>query len=104
MTITIWFQKFHHIIVDATGRRVLSERTAHRYRALRFGEPLPAIDLPHRTNCSMPNAATSLRTPMRLIAITGWNNSLNGPDLFLRSTDKTLSALNLELLRVSPSL
>ena len=41
---TIWFQKFHHIIIDATGRRLLSERTARRYRALRFGEPLPRLD------------------------------------------------------------
>src|SRR5665213_2681071 len=28
---TLWFQKFHHIIIDATGRRLLSERTARRY-------------------------------------------------------------------------
>jgi enterobactin synthetase component F len=40
---TIWFQKYHHIIIDATGRRALSARTAHRYRALRFGEPLSAM-------------------------------------------------------------
>src|SRR5262245_28450837 len=26
----LWFQKFHHIIVDATSRRLLSERTAKR--------------------------------------------------------------------------
>jgi amino acid adenylation domain-containing protein len=38
----IWFQKFHHIIIDATGRRLLSERTAARYRTLRFGSPLPS--------------------------------------------------------------
>ena len=41
---TIWFQKYHHIIMDATGRRLLSARTASRYRALRFGEPLCALD------------------------------------------------------------
>ena len=41
---TLWFQKYHHIIIDATGRRLLSERTARRYRALRFGEPLGALD------------------------------------------------------------
>ena len=41
---TIWFQKYHHIIIDATGRRLLSARTASRYRALRFGEPLPALN------------------------------------------------------------
>lgn len=41
---TLWFQKYHHIIIDATGRRLLSARTARRYRALRFGEPLPAMD------------------------------------------------------------
>ncbi len=39
----LWFQKFHHIIIDATGRRLLSARTACRYRALRFGEPLPVM-------------------------------------------------------------
>ena len=38
----LWFQKFHHIIIDATGRRLLSARAACRYRALRFGEPLSA--------------------------------------------------------------
>jgi amino acid adenylation domain-containing protein len=41
---TLWFQKFHHIITDATGRRLLSARTAARYRALRFGEALAALD------------------------------------------------------------
>jgi hypothetical protein len=40
---TLWFQKYHHIIIDATGRRLLSARTARRYRALRFGEPLSAM-------------------------------------------------------------
>ena len=39
----LWFQKFHHIIIDATGRRLLSARTACRYRALRFGEPLSVM-------------------------------------------------------------
>ena len=41
---TLWLQKYHHIIIDATGRRLLAARTAARYRALRFGEPLPALD------------------------------------------------------------
>jgi nonribosomal peptide synthetase DhbF len=41
---TIWFQKFHHITVDATSRWLVSARTAARYRALRFGEPLAAFD------------------------------------------------------------
>jgi enterobactin synthetase component F len=41
-THTLWFQKYHHIIIDATGRRLISARTAARYRALRFGESLPA--------------------------------------------------------------
>jgi amino acid adenylation domain-containing protein len=41
---TLWFQKYHHIIIDATGRRLLSERTARRYRALGFGEPLAVLD------------------------------------------------------------
>src|SRR6516225_1194590 len=39
----LWFQNFHHIIIDATGRRLLSARTACRYRALRFGEPLSVM-------------------------------------------------------------
>ena len=30
--------------MDASSRQLLSERTAHRYRALRFDEPLPALD------------------------------------------------------------
>src|SRR5450759_3808764 len=37
---TIWFKKYHHIIIDVTSRRLLSARTASRYRAMRFGEPL----------------------------------------------------------------
>ena len=41
---TIWFQKYHHIIIDATGRRLLSARTASRYRALRLSVPLPALE------------------------------------------------------------
>jgi len=41
---TVWFQKYHHIIIDATGRRLLSARTASRYRALRFGTPVPALN------------------------------------------------------------
>ena len=41
---TVWFQKYHHIIIDATGRRLLSARTASRYRALRFGAPVVALN------------------------------------------------------------
>lgn len=41
---TLWFQKYHHIIMDATSRQLLTSRTACRYRALRFGEPLLAIN------------------------------------------------------------
>ena len=41
---TIWFQKYHHIIMDATGRQLLAARIAARYRSLRFGVPLPALD------------------------------------------------------------
>jgi hypothetical protein len=41
---SLWFQKYHHIIIDATGRQLLSRRTASRYRAMRFGEPPPSID------------------------------------------------------------
>jgi amino acid adenylation domain-containing protein len=41
---TLWFQKYHHIIMDATGRRLLAARAATHYRALRFGEPLPVLD------------------------------------------------------------
>jgi enterobactin synthetase component F len=40
---TLWFQKFHHIIMDGTGRRLLSLRAAARYRTLRFGERLPPL-------------------------------------------------------------
>jgi hypothetical protein len=41
--LTIWFQKYHHIIIDATGRWLLSARTATRYRALRLGQTAPAL-------------------------------------------------------------
>ncbi len=41
--LTVWFQKFHHIIIDATGRWLLSARTAARYRALRLGQPAPEL-------------------------------------------------------------
>jgi amino acid adenylation domain-containing protein len=41
---TLWFQKFHHIIMDATSRRLLGARTAARYRALRFGDPLAPLN------------------------------------------------------------
>ena len=41
---TLWFQKNHHLIIDSVGRRLLHARTAARYRALRFGEPLAALN------------------------------------------------------------
>jgi amino acid adenylation domain-containing protein len=41
---TLWFQKNHHLIIDSVGRRLLHGRTAARYRALRFGEPLAALN------------------------------------------------------------
>jgi amino acid adenylation domain-containing protein len=41
--LTIWFQKYHHIIIDATGRWLLSARTATRYRALRLGQTAPEL-------------------------------------------------------------
>jgi len=41
---TIWFQKYHHIIIDATGRRLLSARTASRYRALRLSVQVPRLE------------------------------------------------------------
>jgi enterobactin synthetase component F len=41
---TLWFMKTHHIIIDATGRRLFSARTAERYRALRFNEPLSVLN------------------------------------------------------------
>ncbi len=41
---TLWFQKFHHAVIDSFGRQLLQSRTAARYRALRFGEPLAPLD------------------------------------------------------------
>ncbi|HXZ21928.1 MAG TPA: amino acid adenylation domain-containing protein [Pseudolabrys sp.] len=41
---TLWFQKNHHLIIDSVGRRLLHARTAAHYRALRFGEPLAALN------------------------------------------------------------
>ena len=41
---TLWFFKTHHIIIDAFGRQLLHSRTAARYRALRFGEPLSPLN------------------------------------------------------------
>jgi amino acid adenylation domain-containing protein len=41
---TLWFQKNHHLTIDSIGRQLLHARTAARYRALRFGEPLASID------------------------------------------------------------
>ena len=41
---TLWFQKYHHLIINSMGRRLLHARTAARYRALRFGEPLAALN------------------------------------------------------------
>jgi hypothetical protein len=51
---TLWFQKFHHIIMDATSRRLLGARTAARYRALRFGDPLDSL------NATTPEALVDL--------------------------------------------
>jgi amino acid adenylation domain-containing protein len=41
---TLWLQKYHHIIIDATGRRLLAARAATHYRTLRFGGPLPVLN------------------------------------------------------------
>jgi amino acid adenylation domain-containing protein len=41
---TLWFLKAHHLIIDAVGCHNLHSRTAARYRVLRFGEPLAAVD------------------------------------------------------------
>jgi enterobactin synthetase component F len=62
----LWFQKYHHIIIDATGRRLLSARTAARYRTLRFGEllslaeaatPEEQLDAERRYTASSDHAA-----------------------------------------------
>jgi hypothetical protein len=47
---TLWFQKFHHIIMGSTSRRLLGYRTASRYRALRLGETLYSFQKYCRTN------------------------------------------------------
>ncbi|WP_431272444.1 condensation domain-containing protein [Dankookia sp. P2] len=39
----IWFQAYHHIIMDAVGMARLTARAAARYRAMRFGIPLPEL-------------------------------------------------------------
>ena len=41
---TLWFQKTHHLIIDSFGRHLVHARTAARYRALRFGEPLATLN------------------------------------------------------------
>ena len=41
---TLWFLKTHHLIMDSVGRHHLHLRTAARYRTLRFGEPLAALE------------------------------------------------------------
>jgi enterobactin synthetase component F len=41
---TLWFMKTHHVVMDSVGRHNLHRRTAARYRALRFGEPLPPLE------------------------------------------------------------
>ena len=41
---TLWFLESHHIVMDATSRRLFCARTAARYRALRFGEPLAVLN------------------------------------------------------------
>jgi amino acid adenylation domain-containing protein len=41
---TIWFQKYHHLVIDATGRQLLSARVATRYRALCRCSAIPALE------------------------------------------------------------
>lgn len=43
-THTLWFQKYHHIIMDATARRLVSARTAAHYRSLRFGKSVSELN------------------------------------------------------------
>ena len=83
---TLWLQKCHHIIMDATSRRLLSERTAHRYRALRFDEPLSALDaIPPEELLDEERRDTASKA-MRLTVPIGWSSSRIGPDLSSRST------------------
>ena len=42
---TLFFQKTHHIVMDASSRRLIGARTAARYHALRSGKSLPALDV-----------------------------------------------------------
>ncbi|MBB4685799.1 non-ribosomal peptide synthetase [Amycolatopsis jiangsuensis] len=37
----LWFQRFHHILLDAYGFAIVSRRVAEVYRALREGGPVP---------------------------------------------------------------
>ena len=53
----IWFQKYHHIIIDATGRRLLSARTASRYRALRLSVHYLRSKPPHPEDSAAGRAA-----------------------------------------------
>jgi hypothetical protein len=40
----VWLQKYHHLIIDATGRRLVAARAAAIYDALSAGEvPLPGL-------------------------------------------------------------
>lgn len=83
-THTLWFQKYHHIIMDATARRLVSARTAAHYRALRFGDPRPSSTLTHQKNCWRQNNVTVPRRTTKLTASTGSSASLIGQDLFSR--------------------
>jgi len=94
----LWFQKYHHIIIDGTGRRLLSERTARRYRALRLGEPYPSLPSLPPKNSWLLSGATQPQTLMKSTVSIGWSNSLNGPDLFSKSIGRTRNASNPDLM------
>jgi thioesterase domain-containing protein/acyl carrier protein len=40
----LWVQKYHHLIIDATGRQLIASRVASAYSALVRGEQLPVCD------------------------------------------------------------
>ena len=44
---TLWFLEAHHIVMDATSRRLFCARTAARYRALRFRRAFSRAQLRH---------------------------------------------------------
>lgn len=100
---TLWFQKYHHIIIDATGRRLLSARTARRYRALRFGEPLSAMSAATPDEMLDAERHYNNSSAMKLIVATGCNNLRNGPGHFTKPTGRTQSASNLDVMHASPS-